>query len=47
MANWKPIAYSSWIQRDRYVAQVMRWHLEQCLKATPENVDSLSGSSPD
>ena len=47
MANWQPVLYPSWIHRDRYVAQVNRWYLEQCLKATPESVDSLSGSSPD
>ena len=26
---WHPINYPSWIHRDRYVAQVNRWYLEQ------------------
>ena len=43
MANWQPVLYPSWIHRDRYVAQVMRWHLEQCLKATPNPTDYLHG----
>ena len=43
MANWQPVLYPSWIHRDRYVAQVMRWHLEQCLKATPNHTDYLHG----
>jgi hypothetical protein len=47
MPYWRPLRYPSWHRRDRYVAQVNRWYLEQCLKATPESVDSLSGSSPD
>ena len=43
MANWQPVLYPSWIHRDRYVSQVMRWHLEQCLKATPNHTDYLHG----
>jgi hypothetical protein len=37
---WHPINYPSWIHRDRYVAQVNRWYLEQCLKATHATLTS-------